>query len=154
MNKRSIKMNKTSVRIIKELEDGLDPTVLAKQILIKGENKRIFIDYALKIRQKGVLYKKTEEEFLKKYIFSGWKLRRMREIEKNLLNKQQVFDTENFNFQGEKNIQRRIRNLSKIQINDEIRDNQLEQERLEKQMAKALRQLREEQSFNSIKKED
>ncbi|MEI8175232.1 MAG: hypothetical protein WCG28_04755 [bacterium] len=151
-NKHNINLSRKEFKSLKELEDGLDPSVLAKQILIKGENKRIFIDYVLKIREKGVVYKKTEEEFLKKYIFSGWKLRRMREIEKNLFNKQQVFDSHFYGLSGEKDIKRRIRNLSKIEINDEIRGNYLEQDRLEKQMTKALRQLREEQNFNLSKR--
>ncbi|MEI7810334.1 MAG: hypothetical protein WCI41_02125 [bacterium] len=146
-----IKANKTSARIIKELEDGLDPHVLAKQILIKGENKRIFIDYVLKIREKGHVYKKTEEDLLKKYIFSGWMLRRMREIEKNLFNKQQIFDSCFYDLPGEKKIKKRIRNLSKIEINNDIKENHFEQERLEKQMIKALKQLREEQNFHKLK---
>jgi predicted ATP-dependent endonuclease of OLD family len=156
MNK--IKKNKTSIRIIKELEDGLDPHVLAKQILIKGENKRIFIDYVVKIREKGVVYKKTEEEFLKTYIFSGWKLRRFREIEKNLLNSQQKFESyELSTFSsslGEQKLKRRIRDISRIHINEELQENNLEQEKLKKEMAKALRQLREEQNLNKSKEVD
>mgnify|MGYP006320887427 FL=1 len=159
-NNKQIKQNKQHIDFfrkeqggLKELEDGLDPHVLAKQILIKGENKRIFIDYVLKIREKGVVYKKTEEEFLKIYIFSGWKLRRFREIEKNLLNDQQKFESyelSTFSSSLREQIpKRRIRNISKIHINEELQENSLEQEKLKKEMTKALRQLREEQSFNS-----
>lgn len=159
MIKTNIKQNKNEISIdknpqegIKELEDGLDPSVLAKQILIKGENKRIFIDFTLKIRKSTIVNSKIEEELLKKYIFSAWKLRRMRELERRMLNEQQVIDSsfDRINFElGGKNIKRRIRNLSKIHINDDIKENNFEQERLEKQMAKAIRQLREEQKLNN-----
>ena len=64
-NSDSVSDNKGLIRKIKELEDGLDPIVLARQILIKGENKRIFADYVLKIREKTLTYSKIEEEFLK-----------------------------------------------------------------------------------------
>lgn len=150
-NNYSINSSKPLIRKIKELEDGLNPIVLAKQILIKGENKRIFIDYALKIREKFLIYSKIEEDFLKTYIFSGWKLRRFREIEKNILNLQQKPKGDDFDpiglswgLEGKK----RIRNISKIQITDEIKENNLTQEKLKKEMAKSLRQLREEQNFN------
>lgn len=154
-NKPKISHSKKAVGALKELEDALDPTVLAEQILIKGENKRIFIDYVHKIRKKAVVNSIIEEEFLKTYIFSGWKLRRFREIEKNLLNNQQKFDPHELSFfEEEKNIKRRIRNLSKIEINEEIKENNLEQEKLKKEMTKALRQLREEQNLSKLKNID
>ena len=149
-NKSKITLNKRPQRRIKELDDGLDPGVLGKQILIKGENKRIFIDFILKIRKKICTNSKIEEELLKKYIFSSWKLRRLREIEKNILNGQQKFESNEFTFFGEDKIKRRIRNLSKIKIDDEIKENNLEQEKLEKQMVKSLKQLRAEQGMDKI----
>ncbi len=140
-----IKSDKTPIRKIKELEDGLNPMVLAKQIVIKGENKRIFTDYVLKIREKFLIQTKIEEDFLKTYIFSGWKLRRLREIELNLLNRQQApSDDELYGPSWGNKRKRRIRNLSKIEITDDINENNLTQEKLKKEMAKALRQLREE----------
>jgi len=150
-NKQPIESFKEGRRLIKELEDGLNPAVLAKQILIKGENKRIFADYALKIREKFLIHSKIEEDFLKTYIFSGWKLRRFREIEKNIFNLQQKpkeGDRDPLDLAWGSSKKRRIRNLSKIQITEEIKENNLTQEKLKKEMAKALRQLREEQKIN------
>jgi hypothetical protein len=156
-NKHQINSSKKGKRIIKELEDGLDPVVLGRQILIKGENKRIFNDYVLKIRERIGTQSKIEEEFLNTYIFSGWKLRRFREIEKNLLNSQQQKPQEesfgSLDVSGEYKSKRRVRNISKIEITDEIKENNLTQEKLKKEMVKALRQLREEQNFNMSKKE-
>ena len=164
MKEQKIKQNKDQVnsykkgrRVIRELQDGLDPIVLARQILIKGENKRIFTDYVVKIRERIGTQSKIEEEFLKTYIFSGWKLRRFREIEKNLLNSQQQgSQEENFeslDVSGEYRSKKRVRNISKIEITDEIKENNLTQEKLKKEMVKALRQLREEQNFNMPKRE-
>ena len=149
-NKNRVGVNNAPIRVIKELEDGLDPSVLSKQILIKGENGRIFTDFVRKIRQNTIVNSKIEEELLKKYIFSAWKLRRMRELEKETLNRQQVYELENpFWELGEKKIKRRVRNLSKIRLNDEVRGIIAEQEKLEKQMIKALRHFREEQSLKN-----
>jgi hypothetical protein len=148
-----IKTNKNHIRKLKELEDGLNPTVLAKQVVIRGENKRIFTDYVLKIREKILSHSKVEEEFLKTYIFSGWKLRRFREIERNLLDKQQKPSEDELDaFEGSwrNNRKRRVRNLSKIKITDEIKENNLTQEKLKKEMSKALRQLREEQKLTQF----
>ncbi|MBP9711541.1 MAG: hypothetical protein KBD55_00725 [Candidatus Pacebacteria bacterium] len=156
LNKQRINSFKKVQRIIKELEDGLDPVVLGRQVLIKGENKRIFTDYVLKIREKMGAQSKIEEEFLKTYIFSGWKLRRFREIERNIFNSQQKFqewdEIESFNDSWGPESRRRIRNLSKVKITDEIRENNLTQEKLKKEMIKALKQLREEQDFGLSKK--
>lgn len=156
-NKPQINSSKKGQRVIRELQDGLDPVVLGRQVLIKGENKRIFTDYVLKIRERIGTQSKIEEEFLKTYIFSGWKLRRFREIEKNLFNSQQQKpQEENFeslDVSGEYRSKKRVRNISKIEITDEIKENNLTQEKLKKEMVKALRQLREEQNFNMPKSE-
>ncbi len=148
-NKNKIISDNSKIRSLKEIEDGLDSDVLAKQILIKGENRRIFNDYIFKICENTRVSSKIEEELLKTYIFSGWKLRRMRIIEKDILNKQQeALPYISFNISGEREIKKRIRNISKVEINDEIKENNIEQERLKKEMVKTLRQLREEQKFS------
>jgi len=157
MNKPNIKENKVVIKPNnspqgrdKELEDGLDPDVLAKQILIKGENKRIFMDYVFKIREKTVLNSKMEEELLKTYIFSGWSLRRSREIERHLFNRQQKAEP-GIDFERNRRIKGRVRDLSRIGINEELKENNLWQEKLKKEMTRTLRQLREEQRLNTPK---
>lgn len=146
-NKHIINSYNDKLRSIKEIEDGLDTNVLIKQILIKGENKRIFSDYALKIIKITVTHSKIEEDFLKTYIFSGWKLRRLRELERNYLNRQQGIETDTF-FGPEEKTKKRIRDISKINIDDWVKENNIAQDKLKKEMSKALKQLREEQKVN------
>ncbi|MFA6459202.1 MAG: hypothetical protein WCV79_02290 [Candidatus Paceibacterota bacterium] len=129
-----------------DLNDSLMPQRLAKQVLIKGENKRDFFDLVHHIRVEMRAQTRIEEEFIKKYIFSAWKLRRLREVEKNILEKQNII-TEEERYESDGNRPRqRIRNIKKIRIDTEVELLNDQQERLEKQMVKALRQLREEQS--------
>jgi hypothetical protein len=132
----------------KELADGLDPRVLVRQVLINGENRRLCFDFINKILGLFVITNKIQEDLLKKYIFCSWKLRRVRELERVLLNNQQVLDdfelAERGRFVG-KNISRRVNDLSKIRLNDEVKEVIAEQDRLERQMTRALKQLREEQ---------
>ena len=152
-NKNQIKSVKNTQGNNKSPYDSLNPLILAKQILIKGENKREFIEFVEQLRVSLHINTHVEEEIFKKYIFSSWKLRRMREIEKNLLNNQQVFEKEKDIFTDWGTIipkkepvkKRRIRNISMVYLNDEIQEVLNFQDKLEKQTTKILRQLREEQ---------
>ncbi len=138
-----IKQNKESLIPLKraegEINDSLSPSLLAKQVLIKGENRKEFLDLVAKIRAEIHISTQTEEEFLKKYIFSLWKLKRARVMEKNLLNSQQEFTEEEVLSSGAK---RRIRNLKRIRLSEEIQKIISYQDRLEKQTIKALRHLK------------
>jgi len=157
-----INKNKNQIKSIKNVQgknkssyDSLNPLILAKQILIKGENKREFIDFVEQLRVSLHINTSVEQEIFKKYIFSSWRLRRAREMERNLLNSQQVFEDEKkvigedpvwekpiFEYTPSK---RRIRDISKLYINEEIEKVMTLQDKLEKQTTKILRQLREEQ---------
>ena len=145
-NKRLQESNKNVQTVNNNIYDSLNPRILAKQIFIKGENKRIFNDFILKIREEVPTHSKIEEEFLKKYIFSAWKLQRMRMLERLFLNKQQT-ESKGYDFASLSDDRKktRIRNLSKIEIDDNLNRIFLLQNSLEKQMVKALKQLREEQ---------
>ncbi len=147
MNKNNIQQNSAPVSPCKVVIRKLNPSVLAKQILIKGENRKDFMSFVAQILAEVTLSSKIEEEFLKKYIFSSWKLRRMYEIERNLLNQQQVFDERDVVFSSTK---RRIRNLDRVRISTEIRQIQEYQEKLEKQVMKTLDKLRDEQHSQKI----
>lgn len=146
MNKPQINKNKIRQEDLKNDNNALNPHLLAKQVLIRGENRREFIDFVAKIRSETLIKTKIEEELLKKYIFSAWKLARLRKIEKHLLNKQQSFTEEEELFS---NTKKRIRNLKRIEITNELLLLNNQQEKLEKVMDKSLRQLREEQKINS-----
>lgn len=69
----------------------------------------------------------------------------MRQIERNLLNQQQAFTEDELLFSAKKH---RVRNIVRIRINDEIKAVLEQQEKLEKQIVKALKQLREEKRLN------
>jgi len=147
--KKEIKQNKYQISHFKELDDGLDPYVLAKQVVIKGERRQIFVDFVRKIREKMPIHSKIEEEFLKTYIFSAWKLRRLREIERIIFNGQQKIAKINYAEYGipeEKGPVRRIRDLSRVYIDDRIKENNAGQDKLKKEMARVLKQLRDEQN--------
>lgn len=123
-----------------KFNDGLDPSRLAKQVLIRGESKKEFIGFAEKILKETPTSTEIEKEFVKKYIFSMWKLKRARVMEKNLLNSQQKFSQEEVYLSETK---RRIRNLKRIHLNEELQKIINYQDRLEKQAMKALKQLKE-----------
>jgi hypothetical protein len=146
MDKKLIKQDRSPVVLFKNSSKGfrgtIDVRALARQVLIRGENKREFYDFAAQLSSELPCLSKIEEQFLEKYIFSAWKLKRMRQLERNLLNKQRVFSEEQELFS---NTKRRVRNISHIRLSQEIETVIFQQEKLEKQMAKALKQLREEQ---------
>jgi hypothetical protein len=150
-NNNQISMINNAQKKIRQSKDSLSPKVLAKQVVVKGENKQEFYDYVAEIREELYPSSKIEEEIFKKYIFSGWKLRRAQMIERNLINKQQVFDEEELVFSDTK---RRIRNIKRIELTDKIQEIISYQEKLERQMTKTLKQLRDEQKLNLQKPVD
>ncbi|MFA6397242.1 MAG: hypothetical protein WDK96_00120 [Candidatus Paceibacterota bacterium] len=156
-NKNKIKTIKSTQDKNKSSYDSLNPLILAKQILIKGESRREFVDFVEQLRVSLGINTPVEAEIFKKYIFSSWKLRRMREMEKNILNSQQIFqEKKEYDYFGDviskktPSKKRRVRNISMIYINDEIQKVLNFQDKLEKQTTKILRQLREEQNLNKI----
>jgi len=149
MEKRELKKNKNGLSSLKggarAFRDPLSPSHLARQVLIKGENKRDFFDLVLQTCLETPVHTRIEKEFLKKYIFCVWKLRRMREVERLLLNTQNELPDH-----GPREIELggskvRVTNINRIDINEEILSLIREQEKLEKGMVKALKQLRDEQ---------
>ena len=142
---------------VSKFKDPLSPGTLAKQVLIRGENKRDFFDFVEQISQEIHTSTRIEKELLKKYIFSSWKLKRMQGIERRVLNAQnnrptnsKLEDAEDW---GEYK-KTRIRNTDKICINEEIKGLLAEQEKLERSTSRSLRQLRNEQKLSNPQKKD
>lgn len=146
MDNHKIKSNNTSEEELAEIKGNLDPRLLAKQVLIRGESRKEFYDLVAQVCSETLIKTKTQEELLKKYIFSAWKLRRLRELERHTINQQQSFTDEEELFDDKK---RRIRNLKRVEITSEVLQLNNQQEKLEKQMDKALRRLREEQKITN-----
>lgn len=156
-NKKQIRLGNGTQVENRGVYESVTPLILAKQVLIKGENKREFIEFVDKLRTSLNINTQIEAEIFKKYIFSSWKLRRAREMEKNLLNKQQIFEEEGKIFYSEfggaisrsvPSKRKRIRNISKLYISDELQEIINFQHKLEKQTTKILEQLREEQALS------
>lgn len=157
MKKQELKKNKNGLSSLKggarAFRDPLSPSHLQHEILVRGENKRDFFDLVHQICLETPTYTRIEKEFLKKYIFCVWKLRRMRQIEKYLLDKQNSFVDD-----GIREIELpgkvRIRNITRIEINEEITHIIFQQDKLEKAMIKALKYLREEQRLRNPQKDE
>ena len=148
MNKNLLNSDNNKQDNLSNFNNYLSPSYLAKQILIKGENKKEFHSFVSKILDENVVNTKIEEEFLKKYIFSAWKLNRLRKIEKNFLDSQQSF-SEDEKIWSEKN--KRVRNLKRVSITQELLLLSREQEQLERTMEKSIKHLRLEQKRNNRK---
>lgn len=145
-NKKTLNDLTTDKSYVRSHKDSLDPRLLAKQVLIRGESRKEFYDFVAQVCAETLIETKTQEELLKKYIFSTWKLRRLRELERHTINQQQSFTDEEELFDDKK---RRIRNLKRVEMTNEVLQLNNQQEKLEKQMDKALRRLREEQKIIS-----
>jgi hypothetical protein len=149
-----INKDNNSVRTVKEvqgsvtlLKQPLRRSLLAKRLLIKGENMRQFEEMRLKILSEIEPHTEIENILCEKIISALWKIQRAMEIEKNLLNMQnKIRDEEMYDFAYDSTSRKRIRNIKKIRIsNEEVQQVIQYQLELEKGMQKAFERLREEQ---------
>lgn len=149
-----INQNKKQIRASKRLQEDVAPikqplrrSLLAKRLLIKGENMRQFEEMRRKLLAETLPHTEIENILCEKIISAVWKLQRAMEIEKNLLNQQNKIRDDDFYDDGfESNNRKRIRNIKKVRIhNEEIQEIIQYQLELEKGMQKAFERLREEQ---------
>lgn len=149
-----IKQNNKLIRKVKEIQGGathlkqpIRRSLLAKRLLIKGENWKLFEEVRLKTLKDLMPQTEIENILCEKIISANWKLQRAMEIEKNLLNLQnKIKEEEMYDFSFSDTARKRIRNIKKIRINnEEIQQIIQYQFELEKGLQKALERLREEQ---------
>lgn len=148
MEKQQIKLNKGTEEKITQFELPLRYALLAKKLVIKGENRRELLDLMVRFLGENDPQGETQNILCEEIIFSVWMLRRMREHERNHTNRYQRLTEEEKAFSMKK---KRIRNIKRIRIDGELQAIFSRQEKLEKQMAKALKQLRSEQLAQKIK---
>lgn len=145
-NKRIMGVNKPQGEIVL-LKQPVRRSLLAKRLLIKGENWKYFEEMRLKILEEIQPYTEIENILCEKIISAHWKLQRAMEIEKNLLNQQnKIREEEMYDLSYDSVSRKRIRNIKKIRIsNEEVQQVIQYQLELEKGMQKAFERLREEQ---------
>jgi len=134
-------------------------TILAKKLLIKGENAKEFEKFQAKLLEEMLIVTEIEYILAEKFISSAWKLKRATEIERNLLNEQnEITDEDRFGGGWNSKRRQRVRNIKRVRLyKQEIQHIIQHQIELEKSMHKALEQLRAEQALrvkNSINKTD
>ena len=141
---RKVSEVQRSITLIKQ---PLRRSLLAKRLLIKGENMRQFEEMRLKMLAEIEPHTEIENILCEKIICALWKIQRAMEIEKNLLNQQnKIRDEEMYDFAYDSTSRKRIRNIKKIRIsNEEVQQVIQYQLELEKGMQKAFERLREEQ---------
>lgn len=125
--------------------------ILAKRLLIKGENSKQFEVFKAKILREILIQTEIENILCEKFISSAWKLQRAMEIEKNLLDQQNT--VADFDDPGSWGItKKRIRNIKKVRLyNEEVQHIIQYQLDLEKLMHKSLERLRNEQALRGSK---
>lgn len=147
------KQNNNPIRKVKKpqeeivlLKPPLRRSLLAKRLLIKGENLKQFEEMRLKMLTETQPHTEIENILCEKIISAVWKLQRAMEIEKNLLNQQNMIGDDEIYGSWDKPSRKRIRNIKKIRVsNEEIQQIFQYQIELEKGMQKAFERLREEQ---------
>ncbi len=126
---------------------------IAREIVIKGEKHEDFIKFSMNILMELGPQTKIEENLCVNYIIFHWKLKRLFENERNILNKQSETltpqqETENM-LRGLR--YRRVRTIAKIDMTDPIVINLNRQQlELEKRISKTLNRLREEQKRSTV----
>lgn len=147
-----IKQNNKAIREVKKRQEEiftskpcLKRSLLAKRLLIKGENWKLFEEMREKTLKDLMPQTEIENILCEKIISAVWKLRRAMEIEKNIFNQQNKIREDELYDYGTPS-RKRIRNIKKVRIdNEEIQQIIQYQLELEKGMQKAFDRLREEQ---------
>jgi hypothetical protein len=150
-NNNSIKNNKKPEQGLSLSKGSIKRSALAKKLLIKGENLKHFEALRLKILGEILIHTEIENILVEKFISSAWKLERAGEIERNLLNEQnQINEYEEPSSWGSKKKRvRNIKKVRLFR--QEIQHIIQYQLDLEKAMQKSLERLREEQALNASK---
>ena len=149
----SLERNKRSVEQIRASKMEDLSCRIAREIVIKGEKHEDFIKFSRNIVMEGGPQTKREENLCVNYIIFHWKLKRLFENERNILNKQSETltpqqETENM-LRGLR--YRRVRTIAKIDMTDPIVINLNRQQlELEKRISKTLNRLREEQKRSTV----
>ena len=126
----------------------------ADLMVIQGENKQEFIGFAVKTLKGLHPQGEIEKDLCKKYIFLSWKLRRVIEHERNVLNEQNKSLTtqEEIKVSMGRIKGRRVRDISRIDLSDPGVINLIQQQfELEKRINKTLDRIRAEQRLNTEK---
>lgn len=149
-NKQIVKDNGSKEEIAL-LNVSLGSNVLARRLLIKGENSKRFEVFKAKILREILIQTEIENILCEKFISSAWKLQRAMEIEKNLLDQQNI--VADFDDPGSwGTTKKRIRNIKKVRLyNEEVQHIIQYQLDLEKLMHKSLERLRNEQALRGSK---
>ena len=142
------------IRKDKALEDKITPfklpiryALLAKKLVIKGENRKGLLDLMTRFLKENDLQTEVENILCEKIITSLWKLQRASVIERNLLNQQNEIPRYSSTNWNPDEIRKRVRNIKKVRIgSSEIQNIIHYQFELERSLEKALKKLREEQS--------
>ena len=121
---------------------------LAKKLVIKGENTKEFEELRRKILEETLPRTEMENILCERIISAAWKLRRVMEIEKNLLNEQnEITDQERY---GTSHPRERVRNIKKVRLSGADAQYLIQyQLELEKALQKAMERLREEQALRN-----
>lgn len=125
---------------------------LAKLVVIRGENASKFTAFCGKMLAELGPQTEIEKTLCEKFIILNWKLRRLLEVERIVLNKQskELSSDEDTRLHFGRVAHVRVRSLKKIDIADPtILHISKEQIELEKRIAKTLARLREEQDRNA-----
>lgn len=153
----NINKNNLGTSEVKKTEGGiiisklpLKRSILAKKLLIRGENLREFEVLRAKIQTEVDPKTEIEKILCEKFISLTWKLQRAIEVEKNIFSQQDPNydnDLDSLLDEGRSGKRHRIRNIKRIRFNSEelkhIIQYQLD---LEKAIQKTLEQLRGEQA--------
>ena len=120
----------------------------AKKLVIKGENRKEFEELRAKMLEEMLPNTEMENILFERIISAAWKLRRVAEIEKNLLNSQNaITDQERYMSSQPRE---RVRNIKKIRLNSaEVQYLVQYQLDLEKSLQKALERFRAEQALRN-----
>ena len=148
INPSGVKVNKMSEEQVTLLKLPFRYTLLAKKLVIKGENRRELLDLMSRFLKENDPQTEIENILCEKIIISLWKLQRARVIEKNLLDSKNKILDDSLNWDPDKEDSRkRIRNIKKVRLNDpEIQYVIQYQSDLEKSVQRGLTKLKEEQS--------
>lgn len=147
-NKNGIVRDKDDERRFTAVRLPVRCSVLAKKLVIKGENRKEFEELRAKMLEEMLPNTEMEKILFERIISAAWKLRRVAEIEKNLLNSQNaITDQERYMSSQPRE---RVRNIEKVRLNGaEVQYLVQYQLDLEKSLQKALERFRAEQALRN-----
>ena len=146
-NKGEIEPDKLSKKKIRANKPNIRPSLLAKRVLIKGENVREFEEMRAKILEEVVPLTEIENILCEKIISAQWKINRLQKLESNHLSELNQYDESDDMLFGT-NKKRRVRSLKMLPPDDPIGKELLKtQISLENKLCISLKILRKEQAL-------